>query len=409
MKNYHNKASYVIVFVCFLATALNAQTLTTLFDFDGTHGAEPYLMSLVQGADGNLYGTTEFGGTHNAGTVFKITTAGALTTLYHFCAKTPCTDGLQPEAGLIFGPDKALYGTTEQGGNGDCVLYSGCGTIFRLSSNGKLLSRSFHGSDGDLPAAALVVGSDGNFYGTTVGGGTDLTCASGCGTIFRISPTGSLTTLHNFSYPTDGAEPFAALIEGSDGNFYGTTSGGGPNSFAEGTVFKMTPSGTLTTLYVFDSAHGGDPFGSLVQGSDGNLYGTTYAGGIHDCFNPCGTVFQITPQGSLTILHKFVLTDGGGPSGALILASDGNFYGTTSIGGDVSCNAPYGCGTIFRISPSGSLVTLHSFGGTDGAYPTGGLIQATDGNFYGTTFQGGANGKGTVFKLSLGLRRVRAR
>lgn len=394
-------AHVAIIVASLLCLNSPAQTFTTLYSFDGTHGSEPYLMSLIQAADGALYGTAEFGGSHNSGTIFRITTAGALSTLHSFCSQANCVDGLQPETGLLLGPGRTVYGSTGQGGKGTCGLFNGCGTLFRFSSNGSLLDRSFRGLDGAVPTAALIRGTDGNFYGTTSAGGSDQSCDTGCGTIFKVSAAGALTKLHDFIYATDGALPYAPLLQGSDGNFYGATSSGGPGGFGLGTIFKLTPAGTLTTLYTFDTIHGGVPFGGLVEGKDGNFYGTTYSGGIHDCFNPCGTVFQITPAGSLTVLHKFILTDGGAPSAGLILASDGNFYGTTTIGGDVSCNAPYGCGTIFEITPAGTLTTLHSFSGTDGAYPTGGLIQANDGNFYGTTFEGGSNDLGTVYKLSL--------
>ena len=393
-----------ISFIFMVSAGLQAQTFTTLFNFDGAHGAQPYLMSLVQGGDGALYGTTQFGGAHNSGTLFRITPTGSSTALYSFCAKSQCLDGQQPEAGLLLGPGKVVYGSTAQGGRGTCGLYLGCGTLFRFSANGTLMDRSFLGADGAIPAAALLRGTDGNLYGTTSAGGSDSSCDAGCGTIFKVTPNGTLTTLHSFTYAVDGALPYSALIQGSDGSFYGTTSGGGPGGFGLGTIFKITLTGAFTTLYTFDSAHGGTPFGSLVEGVDGNFYGTTYSGGIHDCFNPCGTVFQITPAGSLTVLHKFILSDGGAPSAGLILATDGNFYGTTTIGGDITCNAPYGCGTIFEMSPGGTLTTLHSFSGSDGSYPTGGLLQAADRNLYGTTFEGGSKGLGTVFKLSLDLR-----
>jgi uncharacterized repeat protein (TIGR03803 family) len=404
VKNLTGKFSFQIVtlVVSWLCASSFAQTFTTLYSFDGKHGSEPYLMSLIQGGDGALYGTTEFGGSHNSGTIFRITTSGILSTLHSFCSQPQCVDGLQPEAGLLLGPGKTVYGSTGQGGKGTCGLLNGCGTLFRFSSNGSHLDRSFRALDGAVPTAALIRGTDGNFYGTTSAGGSDPSCDTGCGTIFKVSAAGALTKLHDFTYATDGALPYAPLLQGTDGNFYGTTSSGGPGSSGLGTIFKLTPTGTLTTIYSFDTIHGGVPFGGLVEGKDGNFYGNTYTGGIHNCFNPCGTVFQVTPGGSITVLHKFILTDGGAPSAGLILASDGNFYGTTTIGGDVSCNAPYGCGTIFEITPTGTLTTLHSFSGTDGAYPTGGLIQATDGSLYGTTFEGGLSDLGTVFKLTLG-------
>ncbi len=243
------------------------------------------------------------------------------------------------------------------------------------------------GTDGFDPSAPLVQGSDGDFYGTTLGNyyspgvGTNQ-----YGSVFKITPSGTLTALHDFS-STDGATPYAGLAQGSDGNFYGVTYyGGGSN---DGTVFKITPTGTLTTLYSFSGTDGANPLGGLVQGSDGNFYGATWYGA-----NGNGTVFKITPSGTLTTLYSFSGTDGSGPFGSLVEGSDGNFYGTTGGGG--SGNG----GTVFKITPSGTLTTLYSFSGTDGSYPYGGLALGSDGNFYGTTISGGTSNYGTVFNMT---------
>jgi uncharacterized repeat protein (TIGR03803 family) len=243
---------------------------------------------------------------------------------------------------------------------------------------------SFTGLDGSNPQAALVEGSDGNFYGTTYSGG-----ASSSGTVFRITPAGSLTNLHSFSGP-DGAFPYAGLLLAGDGNFYGTTYLGGASG--SGTVFRITPTGSLTNLHSFSGPDGASPQAALVEGTDGNFYGTTYAGGT----SGSGAVFRITTSGSLTNLHSFSGADGGNSWAALVLGSDGNFYGTTYLGGTGKD------GTIFRITPSGSLTNLHMFaGGTDGAFPQDALIQGSDGNFYGTTVNGGTNNDGTIFKLTV--------
>jgi uncharacterized repeat protein (TIGR03803 family) len=311
-------------------TFLSAQSLTTLYSFAGSDDGGYPVAGLVQGSDGNFYGPTSAGGGHNLGTVFKITPSGTLTTLY-----------------------------------------------------------SFAGSDGEFPFAGLVQGSDGNFYGTTEQGG-----ANDQGTVFKITPSGTLTTLYSFA-GSGGAFPYGGLVQGSDGNFYGTTSGGGANN--EGTVFKITPSGTLTTLYSFaGSDDGGYPVAGLVQGSDGNFYGTTVVGGA----NSDGTVFKITPSGALTTLYTFAGSDGAYPYGGLVQGSDGNFYGMNQYGGaGQSCFS--GCGTVFKITPSGTLTTLYSFRGSDGANPLAGLVQGSDGNFYGTTYGGGAHDAGTVFRLGV--------
>ena len=263
-------------------------------------------------------------------------------------------------------------------------------------------------ADGANPNAGLIQGRDGNFYGTTSVGGTNK-----YGTVFRITPDGAETVLHSFFTGSpgnrDGLVP-NGLILGSDGNFYGTTSQGGAAG-ASGTVFKITPTGTETMLYSFGadgSTDGSSPTGNLVQASDGNFYGTTQYGGAYGG----GTVFKVTPSGVETVLYSFVnvsgSTDGFSPSGGITRGSDGNFYGTTSAGG------AYGFGTVFRITASAAETVLYSFSGcqvnqsyevcgingsTDGANPNGALIQARDGNFYGTTATGGLL-VGTVFKLT---------
>src|ERR1019366_4074807 len=248
-------------------------------------------------------------------------------------------------------------------------------------------------TDGANPYAELVQATNGDLYGTTQGGGTNL----GYGTVFKITPGGTLTTLYSFCSQTnctDGARPYAGLVQAANGNFYGTTYSGGTNG--GGTVFKITPGGTLTTLYSFCSqtncTDGEDPTAGLVQATNGDLYGTAQEGGA----NGYGTVFKITPTGTLTTLHRFNGTDGATPYAGLVQAADGDFYGTT--GGSGINND----GTVFRITPGGTLTTLYSFF-TDGQYPYAGLVQDTNGDFYGTTLKGGANDGGTVFRLSVGL------
>jgi uncharacterized repeat protein (TIGR03803 family) len=245
---------------------------------------------------------------------------------------------------------------------------------------------SFNGTNGSEPMVALVQGTDGNLYGTTLFGGTD-----GDGTVFRMTPSGTVTTLYSFTSANDGRYPYAPLVLGFDGNFYGTTSGAGANNFY-GTVFKITPNGTLTTLHSFDSIDGSTSVGALVQASNGTFYGTTESGGA----NNKGTIFKMTPQGALTTLHSFAGTDGEFPSAALVQGSDGNFYGTTYAGGTNNI------GTIFKITPAGTLTTLHNFTGfpTDGSEPSAALIQAANGTFYGATGSGGVNDFGTIFTMT---------
>jgi uncharacterized repeat protein (TIGR03803 family) len=357
-----------------------AQTFTTLANLTGSNGSSPFFAPLVQGTDGNLYGTTSAGGAHSQGTVFKITPSGNLTTLYSFCALSNCTDGSAPYAGLMLGTDGNFYGTTESGGTG------GEGTVFKITPRGTLTTlHSFNSHDGANPYATLVQGTDGNFYGTTESGGAHL-----LGTVFKMTPQGTLTTLHSFN-STDGSSPEAALIQATDGNFYSTTYNGGTEGY--GTVFKITSGGTLTTLHVFDdNAEGRAVTSGLVQTSNGNFYGTTTLGGP----NSYGSVYTMTSTGAVSVLHGFDASDGATPN-ALLLATDGNFYGTT-ISGGASID-----GTVFEITPPGALNTLHTFNGSDGADSFAGLVQHTNGKFYGTTRVGGSKNDGTIFRLDVGL------
>ena len=377
------KTCVVILFCAATAIASSAQVFITLHSFGGPDGANPFA-GLVQATDGNFYGTTTGGGA-GYGTVFKITPQGALTVLHNFSGG----DGYYPDGGLVQGSDGAFYGTTYWGGvSWDCTnpYKTGCGTVFRIDSQGNFSTLyRFNFSDGANPAGTLVQGTDGYFYGTTYWGGANCG-AHGCGTVFKISRTGALTTLHTFY--GEGGNPAAALLQADDGNFYGTTSGwyvGGA------TVFRMTPTGALTILHTFCSepncADGNKPFAALVPGTDGNFYATAASGG--DYGN--GTVFKITPSGTLTVLHSFAGPDGATPFSGLVRGADGNFYATASSGG------ASGDGTVFKITPQGALTVLHNFSGGDGYTPYGVLVQGSDGNLYGTTTRGG--GSGTVFRL----------
>jgi uncharacterized repeat protein (TIGR03803 family) len=373
-------------------------TLARLYSFTGSSdGAQP-LAGLAQGSDGDLYGVTSVGGAKNSnGTVFKISTNGALTSLYSF---TGGNDGGRPQAPLVRGTDGNFYGTTFSGGT------DGYGTVFKFGTNGALTHLySFTGSnDGANPFSWLIQGSDGDFYGTTLDGGAYTNQYGGLGTVFRITADGVLTSLYSFNGTNDGANPWAGLAQGGDGNFYGTTQVGGAytNQYGQGngTVFKISTNGHLTSLYSFTGTNdGAGPDSWLVQGGDGNFYGTTWGGGAYTNQNGgLGTVFRITADGVLTTLHSFNGTnDGQNPQAGLMQASDGNFYGVTTGG------SPAGSGgTVFKISANGTLTTLYSFsGGNDGAAPVGGLVQGSDGSFYGTTYTGGQGGAGTVFRLTV--------
>lgn len=396
-----------VFLLCIAAdTASRAQSVifTSLVSFDETNGAYPASMSLVGGADGNFYGTTSIGGTGSdcvspyiCGTVFKVTPGGTLTTLYNFCSQPNCTDGDTPLGGLVLGTDGNFYGTTSSGG-GRFI-----GTVFKITPTGGLTNlHTFQGypDDGGNPSAGLFLGSDGDFYGTTESGG-----ANTFGSVFKITSSGVENLLYSFQgYPTDGASPDAGLVQGRDGNFYGTTTSGGADN--DGIIFKITPSGALTILHSFP-AFQGDGYHSvagLVQGDDGNFYGTTQYGGANDD----GIVFKITPNGTLTVLYSFCAqascADGSQPTAPLMQGGDGNFYGTASTGGSSTNCFGFGCGTVFKITPHGTLTTLHSFNNTDGDQPEGGLVQAPDGFLYGTTNEGGASDScgancGTIFRV----------
>jgi len=393
-------ACLLVVFCVSMAIGTTAQMLTTLVNFSDANGADSFA-PLIQGTDGNFYGTTADGGANqDSGTVFKMTPGGALTTLYSFCNQASCADGAAPQAGLAQGTDGNFYGTTAYGGT-NCIRRH-CGTVFKITPAGVLTTlHSFDGvDDGNHPSGGLVEASDNNFYGTTSGAGPN-----GAGTIFQITTGGTLTTIYSFCSQdscADGQFPVAGLIQGSDGNLYGTTSGGGANGY--GTVFRISLAGSLTTLYSFcaqaNCTDGAIPVAGLVQGTDGNLYGSTQMGGSStNCNGGCGTIFEITSGGSLTPLYSFCAqancTDGAVPVAALVQGTDGNLYGSTQMGGSgTNCNG--GCGTLFEITTAGALSSLYSFCAQancpDGSSPVAGLIQASSGTFYGTTQLGGSGG-----------------
>lgn len=421
----------VFVLAVVTAQSAQAQTYTVLHSFDGTDGSYS-LAPLVQATDGNLYGTTnQVTDGSGYGTIFKITAGGTLTSLYTFCPGGPppggfCTNGDGPVPGLVQASNGFLYGTTEYGGTASGG--NPFGTVFKFSLLNDSLTTldSLIVDDGCAPdpMAALVEASNGDLYGTTTCGG-----AFGGGTIFKMTQAGTLTTLFNFcpadscgmGQPTDadGFAPVAGLIEATNGYLYGTTTAGGVNrgnQVSGGTIFKMSLSGTLTTLYSFcaqlNCTDGLSPASNLVQATNGNLYGTTSSAGA----NGFGTIFDITPTGALTTLYSFCsqpnCTDGrngGNPSQpGLIQGTDGNLYGTTPYGGNTTSGVnSNGWGTIFEITPSGALTTLYTFcevsGCADGAEPYGGLVQDTNGTFYGTTAIGNGIVLGTVFSLSTGL------
>jgi uncharacterized protein (TIGR03437 family) len=374
--NRTNKVVNMAVLAAVVAASLSAQTFTTLASFNGNNGAIPMNESgsaIVQGPDGNFYGSTAYGGPDDAGVIFKMTPAGTLSSLYNF---TFGANGTGPLTGVIVGADGNLYGA-----NGSGIFKLTLGGTFTVLSNSL---PALNGSNG------LVQASDGDFYGTTFTN-DDPTLY---GVVFRVTPAGALTVLYTFA-PPNGAYPEAPLIQGTDGNLYGTTSAGGPGNAP--VAFKITTGGGFTV--VADLTFGYLPQTALLQATDGNFYGVAPGKNL---------VFKMTPQGKVTTLYTFcsvfvgnLCQDGTNPQGALIQGKDGNLYGTTGGGGPYFSNG----GTIFQLTLAGKLTTLYSFCPqfpcTDGMNPQGALYQTSTGTLYGTTMSGGTSNQGVVFSLQL--------
>ena len=378
-----------LLMLAFAAVAsLHAQKYSVLHNF-GTKSVDldypGYPGIIAQGRDGNLYSTGAAGGKGAAGGIFKITPTGTFTVLQSLNV----TDGNAPESGLTLAIDGSFYGAAQTGGTDNA------GVIFKITPSASLrvLYNAPSGADESYPLAGLIQGTDGNFYGTTQGnpGGQV------GGTVYKLTPSGKFTPL--YSFPSDrlhGAVPLAPVVQGVDGNFYGTTEYGGNKS--GGVVFKVTSASHLTVLYNFDGTHGAAPYAPVIQGNDGSFYGTTVGGGTTNN----GVVFKITPSGKFAVLHSFNGTDGGFPTAGLVQATDGNFYGVTRTGGTL------GYGTIYKISPHGSYSVLYNFDGTTGANPEVMLVQHTNGILYGDTEFGGnctsSGGCGTFYSLNVGLK-----
>ena len=397
------KYGFELVIAVLLAVPLYGQGFSVMYKF-GRQTNDPTLPNgnVVQGRDGALYATSYSGGAQDAGTVFKITPWGAMRVLYSFCSQTNCLDGANPTGGLMLRPDGHFLGTAETGGR------YGYGTIFDITQTGDLhvLYNFSGGRDGAYPAAPPVLGPDGSYYGTTWEGGA----ASGCGAIYKIRNSGlvygGFKLVHDFMNG-DGCNPTAALALGADGSLYGTTNYGGSAGY--GVIFEVTLSGVLTVLHEFQGVGDGfNPDGALIQGTDGNFYGTTR--GIGAPYG--GTVFRISPGGQFGVLHDFSnATDGAWLIGSIVEGSDGNFYGAAEQGGMLNCSAGNGCGTVFRLTPTGSFTVLYDFNNSDGYWADTTPVQHTNGRLYGDTYWGGLeigscviSGCGVVYSLDLGLR-----
>ena len=381
----------IVFTACFTAvatTALFGQTnFNLLKSFDGPSGSQPY-SKLIEGSDGLLYGTTFQGGTNaSRGALFRMRKDGAnFEVLRNFASGAL---GNRPAAGLIEATDGWLYGTTASGGTNGLT-----GTVFKLRKDGGDYAVIWHFTgtalDGRQPQTALIEGRDGFLYGTTFGAGTSVP-----GNVFKISKDGaSFSALHYFQGTGDGSLPWSALLEGSDGVLYGTTYSGTTGSSIFGTIFKVNKDGSgYTVLRRCDFASGAYPYGGLIEGGDGALYGTTSAGGT----GGGGTVFRIERSGAgyAPIFH--FSTDGKEPRGTLVEGSNGALYGATFSGGSGTN------GTVFSLDKlGGNYTVLHRFAGAtnDGTSPSAGILIASDGAVYGTTVFGGALDLGTVFRLS---------
>ncbi len=385
----------VRLLVMFLALILAAvvpvravPVVTTVFNFDSTTGAGGTKSALVQGADGSFYGTTYYGPTINGvpaqGSIYKVTPDGAFTTLVTFDVTNGIyTNGANPNSALVLGNDGFFYGTTKAGG-----IY-GYGTVFQMTPAGVFTTlHSFDGTDGIYPNA-LTLGEDGNFYGTTaIGYGAD---DKGPGTVFKITPAGIFTTLARFG-STDTFPSQNPLIQADDGNFYGTTRSSA-TAYHPSEVFKVTPSGNLTIVRTFTGAIEGNP-SSLSLGSDGDLYGTTEA--VSSATR--ASVLKMSLEGTFSTLFQTGAGIGFYLEYPLVEAQDGDFYGTSTNGGPYDNNSGYGC--IFKITPEGAITKLFAFTGENGSNPCSALIEGEDGALYGTTQGGGANARGTIFKLT---------
>jgi uncharacterized repeat protein (TIGR03803 family) len=375
--------------------------------FTGSPGDGSNWSSITQGADGNFYGTSVTGGPFDpncatnltgCGLLYKMTPSGAFTVLYTFKASgnTDNQAPIYPYSPLLLASDGNFYGTTSEGPS-----------VFRMTPSGQV---TFLTNLGGGSYGKLIQARDGNFYGTTAIGGPG-TCSrdraqtcfpqAGSGTVFRMSPSGTLTTMYTFTGGAAGAKPYAGLIQGSDGNLYGTTQAGAEGF---GTVFRIRLDGTLSLLHTFTGkADGGNPYAPLVEGSDGALYGTTTYGTSYNA----GTVFRVTTSGAFTTLHTFtgysvpdeaarpgVPLDGAFPAAPLIQMADGNFVGVTAGGGQFSG------GTAFKISPAGSYSQVFTFAGNaEGSSPVW-LIRGADGNFYGNGQYGGVRNMGAIFRMT---------
>ncbi|HTT82805.1 MAG TPA: choice-of-anchor tandem repeat GloVer-containing protein [Rhizomicrobium sp.] len=378
----------------------------------GEDGLTPF-GALAVGAHGkNMYGGTEGGGTGTGcygdtgcGTIYEITPTGLESVLYSFQGGA---DGISPAGKPLIDSSGNLFGVTAGGGGNGCIGY-GCGTIYKLAPDGtETVLYAFQGqADGSFPMSGLVADANGDLFGTTTEGGNyGSNCGSyGCGTVFELQPDGKLITLYAFQDESDGTTPPGGVIIDSAGNLYGTAQGGGTNCDC-GVVFEITAGGTYAVLYAFQGGSDGySPRAGLIADTAGNLYGTTISGGdTKSCTGGCGTVFKVTPGGHETVLYGFHAgSDGANPVAGVIRDAKGNIYGTTWLGGGrgKGCKNLFGdgCGTVFKLTPKGEETVLVHFYNKHGQFPQASLLLGKNGELYGTTTEGGKFKQGVVFKV----------
>ena len=367
-----------VLLVPLTSRTLSAQTtLSVLYNFNGLQGSSDGRApnnNLLRTSTGRLFGATQAGGgTTGGGTVYSLDASGVETVIHSFSGGT---DGFEPQSNVTRDSSGNLYGTTSLGGTYDS------GIVYKIETSGRevILYTFTGGADGGFPVGGVVRDATGNLYGTTYGGGTN-----GLGTIYEIDTTGQQTVLHSFD-ATSGSDSWATLLRDSHGNLYGT---------GAGAVYKLDVNGNYSVVYSF-SAEDGGPNQNLLMDAAGNIYGTTYAGGLHQR----GTIYKIDPNGNETVLHSFGAKESGWyPVFGLVQDSAGNLYGVTQQGGVYGAGS--GDGTVFKFTPkTRTLIILHSFAGPEGSQPDGGLVRDSAGNLYGTAEVDGAYNGGTVFELS---------
>jgi len=396
------KVTLALLTAILLASAAPAQTFKVVYSFSFTDGSSPN-GSLLRDADGNLYGTTLFGGKSNRGVVFKLDSTGHYTSLYQFTGQT---DGGLPIGRLIRDSAGNLYGVTSLGGDPTCS----CGTAFELQTNGTLtVLHAFQGgqdgaqNSGQGELGLVQIGND--FYGSASFGGVGGCDGSlGCGVVYQVTPTQQETVLYRFTSQADGGFP-QDLISDSAGTLYGET-GGSYAAGNGGTIFNMDTSGNLKTLYTFpEGVRGTSPRWGLIRHDDGTFYGVTQYGGNSNCAlgsAGCGVVFTLNAKSKEHLLHTFgkKSKDGAMPLGALLEIAP-NFYGVTAYGGITNSNCTFGCGTVYGVSATHKYKVLYRFtGAADGELPNGGLTQDDAGNLYGAAQSGGNNNNGVIFEIT---------